>query len=382
MTRRATSSSSAGPRRRGVRAARGGRARAWTAEYYAAGVGETIPAVLPPKTRGARADAHKTVRIASITPRDRRYSNRSSCDVAVAEQRGRTSVTQNSAKRSTCSPARRGHRRLRRSRGEGSQRICSRAWSGMALSAFGSERRGPRSVRGQTPGVRSPLKPPAPWSDPFEPGLPRDADRRAGAAFDRLARSPTRAPSASRCCTASPAAARPKSTCASPPPCARRPPVLMLVPEIALTPAVARALPPRVRRSRGHPAQRPVRRRTARSVAAHPPRRHRRRRRHAVGGVRAARARRADHRRRGARRLVQAGGESPLQRPRRRHRARAARGRARRARLGDAVDGELPQRDGGQVRARRPRAPRARSAAGGGDRSSTCARSTRPPDRT
>ena len=39
----------------------------WTAEYYAAGQGETITAVLPPKTRGARADAHKTVRVASIT---------------------------------------------------------------------------------------------------------------------------------------------------------------------------------------------------------------------------------------------------------------------------------------------------------------------------
>jgi primosomal protein N' (replication factor Y) len=39
----------------------------WTAEYYAAGAGETITAVLPPKTRGARADAHKTVRMAAIT---------------------------------------------------------------------------------------------------------------------------------------------------------------------------------------------------------------------------------------------------------------------------------------------------------------------------
>jgi len=39
----------------------------WTAEYYAAGAGETITAVLPPKARGERADAHKTVRVASIT---------------------------------------------------------------------------------------------------------------------------------------------------------------------------------------------------------------------------------------------------------------------------------------------------------------------------
>ena len=39
----------------------------WTAEYYAAGAGETITAVLPPKTRGERADAHKTSRVAAIT---------------------------------------------------------------------------------------------------------------------------------------------------------------------------------------------------------------------------------------------------------------------------------------------------------------------------
>src|SRR6185295_11969988 len=39
----------------------------WTADYYAAGAGETITAVLPPKTRGDRADAHKTRRVASLT---------------------------------------------------------------------------------------------------------------------------------------------------------------------------------------------------------------------------------------------------------------------------------------------------------------------------
>ena len=39
----------------------------WTAEYYAAGAGETILAALPPKTRGIRADAHKTHRVATIT---------------------------------------------------------------------------------------------------------------------------------------------------------------------------------------------------------------------------------------------------------------------------------------------------------------------------
>jgi primosomal protein N' (replication factor Y) len=39
----------------------------WTAEYYAAGAGETITAVLPPKTRGERADAHKRSRVLAIT---------------------------------------------------------------------------------------------------------------------------------------------------------------------------------------------------------------------------------------------------------------------------------------------------------------------------
>jgi primosomal protein N' (replication factor Y) len=39
----------------------------WTAEYYAAGAGETITAVLPPKSRGDRADAHKTRRVVAIT---------------------------------------------------------------------------------------------------------------------------------------------------------------------------------------------------------------------------------------------------------------------------------------------------------------------------
>jgi primosomal protein N' (replication factor Y) len=39
----------------------------WTAEYYAAGVSETIAAVLPPKTRDQRADAHKTRRVVSAT---------------------------------------------------------------------------------------------------------------------------------------------------------------------------------------------------------------------------------------------------------------------------------------------------------------------------
>jgi primosomal protein N' (replication factor Y) len=39
----------------------------WTAEYYAAGPGEAITAVLPPKTRGERVDSHRTARVVSLT---------------------------------------------------------------------------------------------------------------------------------------------------------------------------------------------------------------------------------------------------------------------------------------------------------------------------
>jgi len=40
----------------------------WTAEYYAAGIGATVTAVLPPLGRLARADAHKTRRVVNLTP--------------------------------------------------------------------------------------------------------------------------------------------------------------------------------------------------------------------------------------------------------------------------------------------------------------------------
>jgi len=39
----------------------------WAAEYYAGGAGAAITAVLPPKARGPRVDAHKTIRVVSIT---------------------------------------------------------------------------------------------------------------------------------------------------------------------------------------------------------------------------------------------------------------------------------------------------------------------------
>jgi primosomal protein N' (replication factor Y) len=39
----------------------------WTAEYYAAGAGTALLAALPPKSRGERADSHKTRRVVDIT---------------------------------------------------------------------------------------------------------------------------------------------------------------------------------------------------------------------------------------------------------------------------------------------------------------------------
>src|SRR5262245_9986510 len=39
----------------------------WTADYYAAGAGEAVTALLPPMARSDRADGHKTARAAAIT---------------------------------------------------------------------------------------------------------------------------------------------------------------------------------------------------------------------------------------------------------------------------------------------------------------------------
>jgi len=51
-------------------------ARALDGRYYASGVGDAIPALLPPMARGGRADAHKTARVS----RSRRRPGKSSPD--------------------------------------------------------------------------------------------------------------------------------------------------------------------------------------------------------------------------------------------------------------------------------------------------------------
>ncbi len=134
--------------------------------------------------------------------------------------------------------------------------------------------------------------------------------------------------------------------------------VLVLVPEIALTPSAAGLFRARFGERVAIQHSGLSRRRAPRPVAAHPPRRRGRRRRDAVGGVRADRIARADRRRRRARVVVQAGRGPALPRARPRGAARAHGERARRAGHGDAV-----ARNGGQ----RPRRTVRHGAAHGAD---------------
>ena len=74
----------------------------WTAEYYAAGAGETITAVLPPKTRDERADAHKTRRVVAITVAglsvlDRQTSSRHASAAAETDDARRLTAKQREA---------------------------------------------------------------------------------------------------------------------------------------------------------------------------------------------------------------------------------------------------------------------------------------------
>ena len=134
----------------------------------------------------------------------------------------------------------------------------------------------------------------------------------------------TTRPDAGCCCTASPAAARPRSTCApSPRRSSAARPAIVLVPEIALTPQTAGRFVERfgdtvavlhsqlTARERYDEWPR-LRSGEARVV-----------RRAALGRLRPARGPRPDRGRRGARRLLQAGGRPALRRPPRRRAPRA-----------------------------------------------------------
>ena len=121
------------------------------------------------------------------------------------------------------------------------------------------------------------------------------------------------------------------------------------------------------RRGDCHPAFVAQRCRARRAVAPHPSRRSANCGGHALGGLCAGARPGAHHRRRGARPQLQAGGDAALSRARCRRGARQGLECDRRAGLGDAVAGELPQREPRQVCADRTARPCAgASAARGG----------------
>ena len=150
--------------------------------------------------------------------------------------------------------------------------------------------------------------------------------------------------------------------------------VLLLVPEIALTPAVAGVVP-RARSAIASPSSTaacPTASATISGSASAA----------ATSTSSSARARRCsrrvaaprpDHRGRGARRLVQAGGEPALSRPRRRGRARAGEPARWSCSAPPRRRSRASQRAERPLRADHARAARARPADGGGARSSTCA---------
>jgi primosomal protein N' (replication factor Y) len=59
----------------------------WTAEYYASGVGEAIVAVLPAGSRAGRADSHKKVRLAAISDRGRDLLRESTASTLMERRR-------------------------------------------------------------------------------------------------------------------------------------------------------------------------------------------------------------------------------------------------------------------------------------------------------
>ena len=116
---------------------------------------------------------------------------------------------------------------------------------------------------------------------------------------------------------------------------------IVLVPEIALTPADARPLPGPLRRPDRRAALGPHRGGAPRRARANRRRRGARRRRRPLGRLRAGAEPRPDLRRRGARLVLQAGVRPSLRRPHRRREARRARGSGRRLRQCDAAAREL-----------------------------------------
>ena len=201
----------------------------WTAEYYAAGAGEAITAVLPPKARGARADAHKTLRVASITAAG--LERAGEADLLTQRDLVRVASPRNNARRSRLLagvPGRHSTLRSLAARGISVRydRPAREARAGQRAARAGRS----RSVRG---GVVRPRRPADAVTAPDAASRRRALTRLAAARATR--RVPRRA-----------AARRDRQRQDRDLPAAlgrrarrRAGRVLMLVPEIALTPAVA-----------------------------------------------------------------------------------------------------------------------------------------------
>ena len=113
----------------------------WTAEYYAAGVGETVTAMLPPKTRGARADAHKTIRMAAITAAGLDTKGAGSlCAPKVKRLPTPFCWASNSVRRSSCWLARRPESPRRSWRRVASARPRLGAWQTVGLVSLRHDR--------------------------------------------------------------------------------------------------------------------------------------------------------------------------------------------------------------------------------------------------
>ena len=199
----------------------------WVADYYLAGIGDALAVAMPPGARGRRR-AFKTQD--AIARRVTSHGGDATHASTPSESTGTDSDRRSSARRSTMLwPARPPACRPPSCASAASPPTCSAGSSKRGLVALPRRARRARSVRARRDGRRR------------RPMRVARADRRADAAPRAAVRAGRRAASSAwRCCTASPAAARPRSTCGWPSACCRAGrQVLLLVPEIALTPSVA-----------------------------------------------------------------------------------------------------------------------------------------------
>ena len=331
----------------------------WVADYYACGIGSALAAAMPPMAAASRAGGaargFRTVRVAALTAQG---DSRDGC--ADAESRRRTGAAPRRCESDRVS--------ARRSRSWRARPTASRprSWRHAASAAPALSRLATlglvRSRGGRSIATRSTRTVPARGGRRV-PALVLTTEQ--DAALARLRRSSIAASFQAALLHGVTGSGKTEIYLRLATDVRRRGRgVLLLVPEIALTPAVAR----RFRQAFGervaiqhsglsdgerHDQWQRIRRGDVDVVVG------------TQSAVFAPLARdRPRHRRRGARRLVQAGRDAALSRPRRRGHARAPGRRAGRARLGDAVAGELPERAERALHARHAEPARARSAAG------------------